>query len=64
MSDYESKTALTRMQIDMIRGNVNAFIAQSAGDTTRLMPFMPKRLLAMVDTLDALHEQIESLKTL
>lgn len=52
--------ALTRMQVDMIRANVNAFVVQSGNSTTALMPFMPKRLLSMLDTIDRLYQQLET----
>ena len=53
---------INRYTLDLIRGNVERFVKQQRS-TTDLMPFDPKRLLLMCDTLDALHEQIESLNS-
>ena len=49
---------LTRLQVDAIRANTNAFIKQHGADTTVLMPMLPKRLLIMCDTIDELYDQV------
>ena len=54
---------INRYTTDMIRGNVQAFLRQEGDSTTKLMPFDPKRLLLMLDTIDELHDKASRLQT-
>lgn len=58
-----SDDRITRWHVDSIRQNVEAFVAQSGGSTTALMPFDPKRLRIMLDTMDELFDRVAQLET-
>lgn len=51
---------LPRMAIDLIRENTLAFLKQAGGDTTVLMPMLPKRILILCDTIDAFYDEQEA----
>jgi hypothetical protein len=53
--------ALSRMSVDMIRKNAEDFVKQEGGDTAKLMPLLPKRILAMCDTIDKLYDALEGM---
>lgn len=57
--------ALSIMSLRMIRQNAVDFLKQEGGDTTRLMPMLPKRIIAICDAtlaregvMDALIEHL------
>lgn len=57
-----SEPILTRLQVAAIRENTERFIKQEGGDTTKLMPMLPKRLLVMIETIEQLRENNDRLQ--
>ncbi len=53
---------ISRFVVDMMRANTLAFNKQQGGDTTALMPMLPKRVLLMIDTIDELYDEAARLR--
>jgi len=50
---------INRMTVDMIRKNTVDFVSQNNEDSCILMPVLPKRILLLCDTIDALYDEKE-----